>query len=113
MLYEVITLNGQFGYKIYNNTANAFFYAGNLAIGRNVPRYIVGNGEAPVNTADPSTRFLEDGSFVRLQDFTLGYNIPVTVITSYSIHYTKLYDSYATVWLNGEGPIWFCFVKVQ
>jgi len=75
-----VYLNGQFGYKIYNNTANAFFYAGNLAIGRNVPRYIVGNGEAPVNTADPSTRFLEDGSFVRLQDFTLGYNIPVTKI---------------------------------
>ena len=71
-------LNGQFGHKIYSNTANAFFYAGNLAIGRNVPSYIVGNGEAAVNTADPSTRFLENGSFIRMQNMTLGYNIPVS-----------------------------------
>ncbi|WP_347840603.1 TonB-dependent receptor [uncultured Draconibacterium sp.] len=79
-----VYLNGQFGHKIYSNTANAFFYAGNLAIGRNVPSYIVGNGEAAVNTADPSTRFLEDGSFVRLQDVTLGYNIPVSKIKNIS-----------------------------
>lgn len=71
-----IYLNGQFGHKIYSNTANAFFYAGNLAVGRNVVEDVVGNGEAAINTADPSTRFLEDGSFVRLQDMTLGYNIP-------------------------------------
>jgi iron complex outermembrane receptor protein len=71
-----VYLNGQFGHKIYSNTANAFFYAGNLAIGRNVTSGIVGNGEAAINTADPSTRFLEDGSFVRLQDVSLGYNVP-------------------------------------
>ncbi|HKJ41561.1 MAG TPA: TonB-dependent receptor [Sunxiuqinia sp.] len=72
-----VYLNGQFGHKIYSNTANAFFYAGNLANGKNVTRNILNNGESALNTADPSTRFLEDGSFVRLQDITLGYNIPV------------------------------------
>lgn len=72
-----IYFNGQFGHKIYSNTANAFFYAGNLANGRNVTTNIVGNGESPLNTADPSTRFLESGAFVRLQDVTLGYNIPI------------------------------------
>ena len=71
-----VYFNAQMGHKIYSNTANAFFYAGNLAIGKNVTKDIVGNGEAAINTADPSTRFLEDGSFVRLQDVTLGYTIP-------------------------------------
>jgi TonB-linked SusC/RagA family outer membrane protein len=72
-----IYFNGQFGHKIYSNTANAFFYKGSLANGRNVTKDIISNGESPLNTADPSTRFLEDGAFVRLQDLTLGYNIPV------------------------------------
>jgi iron complex outermembrane receptor protein len=70
-----IYFEGQFGHKIYSNTANAFFYAGNLANGKNVTRNIMNNGESPLNTASSSTRFLEDGSFVRLQDVTLGYNL--------------------------------------
>jgi iron complex outermembrane receptor protein len=46
-----------------------------LANGKNVTRNIMNNGESPLNTASSSTRFLEDGSFVRLQDVTLGYNL--------------------------------------
>ncbi|WP_163712510.1 TonB-dependent receptor [Mangrovibacterium lignilyticum] len=72
-----IYLSGQFGHMLYSNTANTFFYAGNLANGRNVTKDIVTNGESPLNTADPSTRFLESGSFVRLQDVSLGYNVPL------------------------------------
>jgi iron complex outermembrane receptor protein len=68
---------GQFGNKIYNNTANALFYAGNLANGKNVTRNVPRNGESALNTAEVSTRFLEDGSYVRLQDVTLGYNVPI------------------------------------
>ncbi|MFD0997982.1 SusC/RagA family TonB-linked outer membrane protein [Ohtaekwangia kribbensis] len=66
---------GQFGQKIYNNTANAFFTAGALASGRNTTRDVVGSGESRVSSPDVSTRFLEDGSFVRLQNVTLGYNV--------------------------------------
>lgn len=66
---------GQFGNKIYNNTANAFFTAGSLANGRNVSSEVVGNGESNLNAPDVSTRFLEDGGFVRLQNVTLGYNL--------------------------------------
>ncbi len=66
---------GQFGNKIYNNTANAFFTAGSLANGRNVSTDVVGNGESNLNAPDVSTRFLEDGGFVRLQHATLGYNL--------------------------------------
>jgi iron complex outermembrane receptor protein len=68
-------LNGQFGNKIYNNTANAFFTAGALGGGRNVTTDVPGNGESRLNSPDVSTRFMEDGSFVRIQDLTLGYRV--------------------------------------
>ena len=71
-----IFFTGQFGHYIYNNTANAFFTAGSLANGRNVVRDVVGNGEDPFNAPDVSTRFLEKGDFLRLQNVTLGYNVP-------------------------------------
>lgn len=68
---------GQFGFSIYSNTANAFFTAGSLANGRNVERSVVGNGEGNLNAPDVSTRFLERGDFVRLQNASIGYNVPV------------------------------------
>jgi len=70
--------SGQFGHYIYNNTANAFFTAGALAGGRNTTTNVVGSGESNLNSPDVSTRFLENGSYVRLQNVTLGYNIPLT-----------------------------------
>ena len=33
------------------------------------------SGETRVSSPDVSTRFLENGSFVRLQNVTLGYNV--------------------------------------
>jgi iron complex outermembrane receptor protein len=66
-------LNGQFGNSIYNNTANAYFTAGSLANGRNTTADVPGNGESNLNAPDVSTRFMEDGSFVRVQDLTIGY----------------------------------------
>ena len=70
-----IFLNSQFGNKVYNNTANAYFTAGSLAGGRNATTDIPGNGEARLNAPEVSTRFLEDGAFVRIQDVTLGYRV--------------------------------------
>lgn len=70
-----IFFSGQLGQYVYNNTANAFFTAGALNGGSNVTQDVVGNGEAGNNAADVSTRFLEDASFVRLQNLTLGYNV--------------------------------------
>lgn len=70
-----IFLNSQFGNKIYNNTANAYFTAGSLAGGRNVTTDVPGNGESRLNAPEVSTRFLENGSFVRIQDVTLGYRV--------------------------------------
>ncbi len=73
-----IFFSGQFGHSIYSNTANAFFTAGSLANGRNVTRDVVGNGEGNLNAPDVSTRFLEKGDFVRLQNVSLGYTVPVS-----------------------------------
>jgi TonB-dependent starch-binding outer membrane protein SusC len=70
-----IFLNSQFGNDIYSNTANAFFTAGALSNGRNTTRDVVGNGEGRLNAPDVSTRFLEKGDFVRVQDVTLGYRV--------------------------------------
>ncbi|PPK86497.1 iron complex outermembrane receptor protein [Neolewinella xylanilytica] len=67
---------GQFGFYIYNNTANAFFTAGALANGRNVSEEVVGNGEGNLNAPDVSTRFVEKGDFVRLQNASIGYTLP-------------------------------------
>ena len=75
---------GQFGHKIYNNTANAFFTAGSLAIGRNVSTDVPGSGESSLNAPDVSTRFLENGSFVRLQNVTLSYNFPLESVKNIS-----------------------------
>ncbi len=68
---------GQFGHYIYNNTQNAFFTAGSIAGGRNVTTDVIGNGEAGTNAADVSTRFLEKGDFLRLQNASIGFNWPL------------------------------------
>lgn len=69
--------NSAMGHKVYNNTANAYFTKGSLAGGRNVTTDVPNNGESRLNAPDVSTRFLEDASFVRLQNLTLGYRFPI------------------------------------
>ncbi|UII30790.1 TonB-dependent receptor [Fulvivirga ulvae] len=77
-----IFFTGQFGHKIYNNTANAYFTAGALGNGRNVSEEVLSSGESNLNAPDVSTRFLEDGDFVRLENLTLGYNFNVSNVSA-------------------------------
>ncbi|PTB97659.1 SusC/RagA family TonB-linked outer membrane protein [Marivirga lumbricoides] len=70
-------LNGQFGHYIYNNTANAFFTAGAYGNGRNVTEDVLTSGEGPINAPDVSTRFLEKGDYLRLQNVALGYTFNI------------------------------------
>jgi len=70
-------LEGAFGQKVYNNTANAIFLKGNLRNGRNVTTDIAASAESPNNFGEASTRFLENGSYVRLSNLSIGYNVPV------------------------------------
>ncbi|MGB8703848.1 MAG: TonB-dependent receptor, partial [Gillisia sp.] len=69
--------DGQFGQYVYNNTAEAYFTAGIIGVGKNVTGNVLTIGESKANAPDPSTRFLEKGDFVRLQNATLGYNFNI------------------------------------
>ncbi len=69
--------NGVSGNYIYNNTANAVFTKGNLRNGRNVTVEAANSAENALNPPLVSTRFLEKGSFARLSNLTVGYNIPL------------------------------------
>jgi TonB-dependent starch-binding outer membrane protein SusC len=68
-----VAMNGVTGNKIYNNTANALFIKSNLGT-RNITPDLVGNGESLGNSLSASTRYLENGNFLRLANLTMGYN---------------------------------------
>ncbi len=64
---------GSAGNKVYNNTANALFLKGPLDKGNNVTRAVFNSNENPENPNAFSSRFVEDASFLRLSNITLGY----------------------------------------
>ncbi|CCH51557.1 TonB-dependent receptor [Fibrisoma limi BUZ 3] len=69
-----VNFNGVSGNKIYNNTANAYFNLPQLASGQNIAQAYVTANESNTNSATASTRFLESGNFMRLNNATLRYN---------------------------------------
>ena len=71
-----IFISGQQGAYIYNNNSNALFLKGSLLLGgKNVTREVANSTESATNGNGVSTRFLEDGSFIRLQNLSLGYTL--------------------------------------
>lgn len=70
-----VMFSGQFGHYLYNNIANAYLTKGAIAGARNVTPEVVASNESPVNSPDVSTRFLEKGDFIRLQNISLGYTV--------------------------------------
>ncbi|MBT1707756.1 TonB-dependent receptor [Fulvivirgaceae bacterium PWU5] len=70
-----VNFNGLSGNKIYNGTANLNFSRAQLAKSRNTTdaatRY---SNEDVTNANSVSTRYLEKGAFLRLNNATLGYN---------------------------------------
>jgi hypothetical protein len=71
-----INFNGISGNKLYDNTANANFYKLKLSKGLNVtPESIQYTNESINNSAPVSTRYLKTGSFFRLNNLSLGYNL--------------------------------------
>jgi TonB-linked SusC/RagA family outer membrane protein len=61
------------GFYVYNNTANALFLKGSLKTAHNVTYDVLNSNESPINPGSVSTRFLEKGDFIRLQNAQLGY----------------------------------------
>ncbi len=71
-----IFFEGVQGNLIYNNTANSVGIMGNLRQSLNTFPETAESGENPRNAIRFSDRFLEDGSYIRLSNVTLGYNVP-------------------------------------
>jgi iron complex outermembrane receptor protein len=67
------TFHGTHGNDIYNCTANNQDYLSNLP-GRNVFEEAVTSGVSRSQAKTYSSRFIEDGSFLRLDNLTLGYD---------------------------------------
>ncbi|NME66897.1 SusC/RagA family TonB-linked outer membrane protein [Flammeovirga aprica] len=67
------SLNGSIGNKVYNNTANAYFSIPSLTNGNNITNAIASTNESSQNVPQPSTYYLEDANFLRLNYLTIGY----------------------------------------
>ncbi len=72
---------GSRGNKVYNNTANALFVKASLNSGSNVTKKVLDSEESASNSNAFSSRFVEDGSFLRLANVTLGYTFNTKAIS--------------------------------
>ena len=71
-----LNFNGVSGNQIYNHTTMSLFNKGSLASSFNTTDFAVEfPNEDITNSNEVSTRYLEEGSFLRLNNATLGYTI--------------------------------------
>jgi iron complex outermembrane receptor protein len=71
-----LNFNGVSGNKIFNHTAMSLFSKGQLSRNLNTTDFAIQfPNEDNSNSNEVSTRYLEDGSFLRLNNATLGYNL--------------------------------------
>ncbi|WP_052731322.1 SusC/RagA family TonB-linked outer membrane protein [Spirosoma radiotolerans] len=110
-------VNGQFGGKIYNNTANALFAKGALKNAGNVTYDVANSAENGLNPASVSTRFLEKSDYVRITNLTISrrFDLPQggfakslsLSLTGQNLFiftgYTGLNPDVNTVTFNGNG----------
>ena len=70
-----VNFNGVSGNKIYDFTANTNFIKVRLAKNSNTTREAIAEPKESIsNPAQVSTRYLKNGSYLRLNNLTLGYN---------------------------------------
>ena len=86
-----LNFRGSIGNDVYNCTANNLAYLSNLP-GRNVLREAITSGVNRDQAKVFSSRFIEDGSFVRLDNISLGYNFSLP----------KLYVSNARIFVSAQ-----------
>jgi iron complex outermembrane receptor protein len=71
-----VNFNGVAGNKVYNHTAMSLFNKAQLAKSNNTTDFAVQYpNESVTNANTVSTRYLENGSFLRLNNATLAYNL--------------------------------------
>jgi iron complex outermembrane receptor protein len=73
----ILNMNGSFGQDIYNNTANTVLPIGNLIGARNIAKALIEGDaqESLANPISPSSRYLENGSYLKLANAAIQYNI--------------------------------------
>ncbi len=95
---------GVYGNKIYNGTKVLtegmlrLFNAGTAVMNAwtptntntDIPRAVSGD---PNQNARTSNRFIESGSYLRLKSFTVGYTIPMSVLTKGNVSSIRIYGS--------------------
>jgi iron complex outermembrane receptor protein len=71
-------VRGVFGQDVLNNTALVYSTKSNALQGKNFLKSALNDGTGIHEPAIYSSRWIEDGSFVRLQNVTIGYTLPST-----------------------------------
>jgi iron complex outermembrane receptor protein len=66
---------GASGFLIYNNTATSVTNISGIAQGRNIDLNANKSAEQPSSGVGASSRFLEDGSYFKLRNASLSYNV--------------------------------------
>lgn len=89
------------GVDIYNATGEFLSNSGILNLGQTadqVNRWYAPGDQAPFpvmnpfqENTNPSSRFLEDGSYVRLKTLTLTYNFPSEMVSNWGLSFFKFY----------------------
>ena len=69
-------LNGAFGHQLYNNTLNNVINVGGISAGRNIALSVFRDPikESFANPITASSRFLENGNYLKMTNATLSYN---------------------------------------
>lgn len=72
----ILNMHGAYGHQIYNNTANSVLPIGNLGT-RNIHADIMDLTDLPdlSDPITPSTRYMEDGDFLKLSNATISYQV--------------------------------------
>lgn len=84
----LVNMNGAFGHYIYNNTATSVLVASNPSKGRNTSPLYTLAGESNSNALKASTRYLEKGDYLRLNNMTLGYTLKGSPLIFKSLRFT-------------------------
>jgi hypothetical protein len=63
------------------------------------PKAIKGGNK---DSNQPSSRYLEDGSFIRLRNVTLSYNLPVGVLNNINISSAKVFIRGENLWTQTD-----------
>ena len=75
---------GEFGGYVFNNTALVYQTKSNVKQGRNFLKDALNDADAVGEPAIYSSRWIEDRSFVRLQNITLGYTFDARSVSRFS-----------------------------